>query len=254
VRGWFEQNINPSPTPVSLLLGFGLLVPLAIVGSVRFARSKPVIVFLLTWIVTVTVIIYIPGLSIQRRLLSGIHIPIAVLATFGLSYLLDQVIFRSWRTATTVLMLVFLAATNGKTLQATLREARHPEQSDYPIYITRAESEAIDWLRQHSSINDVVLASFWNGNTISGLIARPVTFAHGNQTLVSWDRAKDWETFSAADTTMQQRQEIINRLQIRWLFWTTGDQQQTAYHPADDLLWRQVFQRSGVSVFQLQTN
>ncbi len=252
VRGWFEQNINPSPSPLSFILGFGLLIPLGLVGGIRYARRYPVIAFLLVWIVTVMVIMYIPGLSIQRRLLSGVHMPMAFIAAFGLMYALESIRFQ--RTATTILALLFLAVTNGKTLQAEIREARHPEQADYPLYITRDESETMNWLRQHSSINDVVLASFWNGNAITGLIARPVTLAHGNQTLHSGDREKDWAVFSAADSTAEQRQEIINRLRIRWLFWTADDQAETAYRPAGDPAWHMVFQRNGVTVFQLQTN
>ncbi len=252
MRGWFLQNTNPSPSVAALLMGFGLLLPLAAVGAVTSWRARGRLTpFLVCWAVTVLVIIYTPQLSIQRRLLSGVHVPLALLAAAGFVWLLERNIVNRLKPAAALLGVAALAITNLKLLQADVRDTRYPNDRGYPIYASRGTMRALDWLRRNSAVDDVVLANFWDGNTVAGLAGRPVVFAHPNQTVASWKREQDWETFIRSTTAPDDRQAVVSRLGVRWLYWTEPDTP-GGYHPEQDARWLMRYRDDDLAIYQLQ--
>lgn len=255
VRGWFVQNINPSPTPFALVLGLGLLVPLAMLGGmVLWRRTGQVGLFLWCWAMTTAVISYTPHLAIQRRLLSGLHLPVAILAAAGMLWLIDRLSPPRQRALMMVLVTVFLATTNIKTQQVYIQEIRSSGPITYPIYHSAAVTQALAWQRDHSGLNEVVLADFWSSNEIAGLIARPVVFAHGNQTVAPDDRRRDVEAVFSADTSPADRVAILHRLNVRWLFWVPTNNSRSTYQPSADPEWRQAFANQEVTIFALGSN
>lgn len=252
VRGWFEQNITLSPKPLAVLIGYGLLWPLSILGASTHWKRYRWVAFVSTWIIVVMVCMYIPGLPIQRRLLSGVHIPLALLATLGLQWVIQRGIVPRWQTATLVLSLVFLATMNTKHLQADIRGILHPATLDYPVFISGDAWSAMKWIQSNTGSHDVIMASMWDGNAIAGLAGRPVVVAHGNQTVAANDRERDWERFRDGTTTPTDREEIVARLGVRWLYWTTEDQRVSEYRPGSDGSWRAAFTTPTVTVYSLQ--
>ena len=137
-------------------------------------------------------------------------------------------------------------------VQGYIYEITHPARAQEQLYMTTDMQRALVWLRNHSSLDQVVWASFWNSNTLVGQIARPVVFAHPNQTVKSWDREKDWKQFIQQNLSQSDRQAMVGRLRVHWLLWTTEDQQQASYHPAADSMWRAVLTTPTVTVYELQ--
>lgn len=255
VRGWFAQNINPSPTPFALAMGLGLLLPLAIVGLITMRRRwGQAVWFIACWALTTMLISYAPHLDIQRRLLSGVHLPIALLAAAGLIWLGNKLTDIRYQVPMLGVVILFLATTNIRVQQTSIEEIRSAPTAVYPIYHSQDVEVALQWLRGHSSINDLVVADFWSSNEISGLIARPVMLAHGNQTVAAADRQRDWDTIVDANTLPEDRTSILRRLGARWLFWVPGNMPQSIYQPQTDAHWQRVYTNTGVSIFRWQGN
>ena len=77
------------------LLGYGLVVPLALLGAWRTIRCRDQRkLFLIVWIIAVSALVYAP-LLLQRRMVEGLHIALCVLATYGLANWLPQIVNRS---------------------------------------------------------------------------------------------------------------------------------------------------------------
>lgn len=89
---WARQNITLTPPPWDVSAGFGLLLPLAVFGFMRFRRGAGATVLihngrvpwlLMAWAVVQLALVYSP-FPFQRRLLQGVHVPLALLATEGI--------------------------------------------------------------------------------------------------------------------------------------------------------------------------
>lgn len=253
VRGWFIQNINLSPTPLAVMLGYGLLWPLAVVGAVvTWHDSRRPTRLLACWVVTVFALLYLPGFSIQRRFISGLHIPFATLAGFGAWFLLQK--YRQpIRAVFGIVILSMLSLTTVLRVMTDVQHIVHPTTADYPVNINADDAVSIVWLRQHSSIDDVVLANFWMSNTIAGLAGRPQVFAHPNQTVASWARERDWKSIMDGTTTKVDRDAILDRLHVRWLYWTAADDQRYSYEPENDQRWVMAYQKNSVTIFRYKT-
>ncbi|GAG04475.1 unnamed protein product, partial [marine sediment metagenome] len=86
-RIWNQQSLTPSPSPLHLLWGYGVFVPLAVVGARRvWQDQRETGLLLVAWILAAGVLLYVPGLP-QRRFAQGMIIPWGCLAALGLEEL-----------------------------------------------------------------------------------------------------------------------------------------------------------------------
>lgn len=255
VRGWFMQNLNLSPTPWAVLLGFGFLLPLAAAGAIISWRdSRRPTALLVCWVATVLIMLYLPGITIQRRFLSGLHVPLALLSAFAIVWIIGQIRSRAAYGLVAAGILALLSITNASRQVADVKTMISPSRADYPVYLDANNNQAFIWLKAHSQLDDVVLANFWNSNTMAGLIARPQVFAHPNQTVRSWDRERDWKTIVDGATNSAERSTILQKLGVKWLYWSSQDAARNSYQPAEDTIWLRAYQNTGVTIFELQVN
>jgi hypothetical protein len=89
VRAWSHQWHHQAPGPLSMILALGIPLGLAAIGGWMALRDgSPRRRLLLAWVVLVVALLYIPNpVNIQRRLLDGLYIPVALLAAAALATL-----------------------------------------------------------------------------------------------------------------------------------------------------------------------
>jgi hypothetical protein len=89
---WSHQWRHQAPGPLSLALALGLPLALAVWGALRGAdRGLPEQRLMAAWVVLVGLLLYLPNpVNIQRRLLDGIYLPVAVLAAAGVAELVRR--------------------------------------------------------------------------------------------------------------------------------------------------------------------
>jgi hypothetical protein len=83
LAGWSAQNQTPSPPFWDLVSSYGLAVVLALIGAwcaVRRKRRRDC--FLLGWVASTVLLMYLP-LSLQRRMIMGLIVPLGALGTVG---------------------------------------------------------------------------------------------------------------------------------------------------------------------------
>src|SRR5262249_40155063 len=83
--GWNAQNSTPSPSPDKYILGYGLLLIVAIPGLWRGLRyfERDGDRFMLIWVIIMPLLLYAP-FNLQRRLFIGLIIPIVYFAVRAL--------------------------------------------------------------------------------------------------------------------------------------------------------------------------
>ncbi len=86
MAAWQVQNQLPSPNPLHYVFGFGMLYLFAL-PALRWAwrrgGSRVGLPLLLAWVLAAPLLAYLP-VTVQRRLLEGLYVPLCILAVLGL--------------------------------------------------------------------------------------------------------------------------------------------------------------------------
>jgi hypothetical protein len=199
-----RQNVTLSPPPLYYLLGFGPFWPFTIVGLFRAFRQKETGPGMAAvWTFCALGLAYLP-VSIQARFLLAITLPLAILAT---PPLLD---FSRW-----VSMCLHIGRYSGAVLVAALASmstillvgtsilgmaARPPA-----LYESTALIQAVDWLGNTGSSNDVVLA------------AQPTALLVGIRTSLRLYSGHAMETLQYAEKNRAVQVFFLGEQPVGWL-------------------------------------
>lgn len=173
LRAWLAQNQTLSPPPIEYVIGYGLLLVLAVpAAKVAWRRRSNWDILLLVWIGVTVLLLYAP-ISLQRRLSLGLHVPIGLLAALGLSQIARggisrRLIFAATLPTSIMIVVVLIAGA----------AAQLPN-----IYLTTDEATALTWLHEHAQVDDVVLASPEMGAFIPAFAGQRVMYGHPYETV-----------------------------------------------------------------------
>jgi len=151
---WAAQNLILSPSPAQYGLAFCLwLIPAAVAVPRIWREQNPRWLMLVGWVLLLPILVYLP-FNLQRRLIMGGQIPLALLAAQGVwSWAGGST--RRWRFGA-VGLVVLLSLSNVMILTgAGLTVA----QRQPPVFQAGAVVSAADWLAEVASADEVVLAA-----------------------------------------------------------------------------------------------
>lgn len=181
---WLKQNLVYSPPFRNYLWGYGLLLPLWVVGTIEIVRKKQHHawwILILIWSSIIWLLLYLP-LEINRRFINGFHIALALVAFVGFRYLYQQCrrLWLKMAFATTISMILFSSISF--FLFVNLYFAPSVYQYKY-YYISSEEEQAIAFLAEHSETGDRLLTSDVKTSfTITSQLNRLVFRGHDHQT------------------------------------------------------------------------
>ena len=90
IRGWNSQNITPSPPVWDLMISLSPMFLLAIPGIYNIIKTKDRQFYpLVIWMGMALSLAYLPA-NLQRRLLIGSYIPVAILGLYGMNLLINS--------------------------------------------------------------------------------------------------------------------------------------------------------------------
>ena len=176
ISAWNLQNQTLSPPPLNYILGYGVVLILAVIG---IWRTKPAQTkegrLLLSWLLTGVILLYIP-VSFQRRLSLGLFFPMAAFAGLGW-YSLTSKLSRS-RLLTLILMLLVLPS-NLLVVSAGLLGVTQgkPAVIHYDDEVT-----AYQWAAENLPQGSLILAAPETGNRIPAFSSLRVLYGHPFET------------------------------------------------------------------------
>jgi hypothetical protein len=192
------------------LLGYGLLVPLAMIGAgwgLRWRRAA----FLVIWVVVALGLVYAP-LGLQLRLLLGLHIAVAVLAALGAVCAL-RLTARRWRRFVLAIIVATLVPTNLMMVLFHLSDG--VPGARWPLFMTEGEAAAFAWLRDSVPPGELVLASPQMGLMIPAWAGQRVMCGHAVETVDAVQRKAEVEGFFAGTTDWA---EFLRKYDVRYIF------------------------------------
>lgn len=259
---WSSQNINQSPHPASYLLGYGFLIPLAVLG-VRplLRRQRSLDLLVLSWAATSVVLAYIPVNlpflplhDLQRRFLNGTQLALIVLALQGISVLWMWARGHGRLIRSLVHWGIILAlASSFLTVPMVIRLHVRSLTEDAPYhYRSRSFANAAVWLRAHACSDAVTLAHAQTANLLPQFTTRPIYAGHRIQT-VDWpekrERVMAW--FFKGDTPADERDAFLRREDISYLWYGNEERRLGSYDPDGDAVLRRVFVNDEVAIYRV---
>ena len=191
---WSAQNVTATPVLWMVLAGYGVLILLAVAGGVWCTRRGRGL-FVLIWAGVTLVLLYAP-FALQRRLLLGLHIPLALLASFGVI----GVLWTWLRAYRRVVSFAVLSALVPTTLFVLLVQIVGSLQAEWPLYMTTDEHSALIWLENSTRANELVVASPEMGLMIPAWAGNRVVYGHPFETVRATQRRADVEGFFSGTT------------------------------------------------------
>jgi len=246
-RQWTAQNTILSPHPLHNILGYlPLLIP-AVPGAVLALRDRDLKWLLpLAWLLVVPLLLYVP-FNLQRRMIAGVQIPLALLAARGLlrwargSSHTRRLGLAAW-VAVAALSNVLLVS--GSLVEVNRRAT--------PIFRPAAEVAAMDWLGDQSKPSDTVLSAFETGNLIPARTGIRVFIGHGPETLYFEEKQEAVKRLFTTATDDAWRQELLAQYGIAYVFYGPAERALGGWDPAGAPYLAPVYERQGYTIYQVK--
>jgi hypothetical protein len=263
-RGWSAQTFLPSPPLPYLLLGYGIVFLLAIGGLVHAIRQRDErSMLLVAWVTSTMVLTYLP-FNFQRKMVEGLHVPLCILATFGLfEYLLPIALNSSWlnrfarwrgykRPGLRRLLLFSVIMATFPSNLYLLAEASAAALLSNPILYYRSEEvEAVDWLKNNTERTDTVLASYKIGRYIPARAGNRVFMGHVIETVEVEYKKQLAEIFFQDSATDDFRRDLLADYGIRYLFYGPTERQMGEFDPSRAPYLSPVYIGSSVAIYRV---
>jgi len=265
LANWSAQNISPSPPITFLLLGYGVLCPLALGGGIRTLRRwDERRTLLVAWVFSALILLYAP-FPLQRRMLEGLHVPVCILATIGLfECMVPQVVksgrvsrFARWRGytnqgLTNLLLFSVIVATLPSNLCLVVGSSASVLSYDADLFFQREEVEAIDWMGQNTATTDTILASYTVGRYVPARIGHRVFVGHIHETVQLPDKLRLAESFYSGEMAHHDRQKLLTDYRIRYVFYGPSEIEMGRFDPSEAQYLTEVYRNDLVSIYRVQ--
>jgi len=205
LAAWGTQNVTPGPKVLDFWLGYGLVGLLALVRMtiiIRNSNSKAGEWLVVLWAITTVVLVYIP-FDLQRRLITGLHLPLCILAAIGLNrWLTNSKLRFSYQRLVTIGVVTIGALGTilvwGLPLVGTLQSPTASATTAL-FFMRQEEVAAFEWLEQNVESDDVILASPRVGLFVPGQTGARAFYGHPFETIEAKIKEAQVEAFYRGD-------------------------------------------------------
>ncbi len=208
-----KNNVTTTPSIQYVLIGLGVVVPLAIFGWFASKDGKSLTrdhrQFFAAWAVAQFLLLYAP-LVFQRRLVEGLQFPIDVLTVPALLAIAESRHLKKVMNSVSIALIVpalFLPSTFS-TLQRSMQAADRKTDRDGLFFFSESESAILRTLRNKTSPNAVVLCGMSTGNDVIGWGERRTYVGHWANTVDGDKKQAEVEDFFK-HMTNEQRAEFV---------------------------------------------
>lgn len=201
LKQWLAQNTLPSPHPLHYVAAYGVWLLIGYFGWRALLKHEARLAwFCAAWLIIQPVLLYAP-ISTQRRLIEGIHLPLTVLAVWGLTVALMR-----WRRWLVPAMLGVSSATSALLLAGGAASALSLAR---PVFLPADQLAAFMWLKHNASAHDVGLSAFDTGNTLPAFTPLTAYIGHGPETVFLSQKLPRVEAFYQSTTPEGERRQLL---------------------------------------------
>jgi len=252
---WLAQNVTLSLPWNNYLVGYGLLFIFYLLIIYRAVKSKnKYIFFLAVWSIVVWVLLFIP-FQFQRRMVNGLHLPTAMLASLGLAMLTATLkkikffkfTFLNYFFIEIMCILMLTSALFMVVFDVALIKI------GYPVVISQDNYQAMVWFKENIVKDQVVLSSSNSGNLVPAYSGRFVYIGHGHQTNYWLDKKIYIHNFFfKTNNGDKQKQAWLKVNNINFLLFAPFEDGLGDFNPFTKDYLQLVWQQGLVSIFQVK--
>jgi len=199
----------PSPAIWSYFLGYGAVFVAAIFGLPAALKGRKRLL-IAVWAAVGFALPYLP-VAQQRKLVMGLHIPLAILAAAAIWPLARRLSRRNAR-ALGLAFICFLAIGNIRFLQNDVAGLMQNQTAPFfPPFLTDSEIRCLQWLRANTKRSDTVFASPEIALFVPALVGNNVYYGHWSETPDYKGKIADWAAFSDPTLPEPVRADILRR-------------------------------------------
>lgn len=219
-----------SPAPSSAIWaylgGYGLVLVLAAFGAWYGLRERRGALVLVVWSVVGFLLPYAP-VAQQRKLVMGLHIPLAILAVIAAA----AVIRRFGKVSMTVAavgLIAILIPSNLLFMSQDIKLLREGTTAPlYPAYLSDSDLAAMNWLRANTKPTDTVLATRELAVFVPAVSGNQVYFGHWSETPGFSEHLREWMTFLDSATPESYRARFLRDTGVRYVVYPSHPEGQT---------------------------
>jgi hypothetical protein len=256
-----EHIVMRSPSPVALILGYGLVFGLALLGVIRWARRRvwsKTNILLATWFVGNGLLLYVP-LAFQVRLSAGWHAGMCVVAAVGLHegllpWIRQQAWFSRWAArsygALATVRNVVLILTVPSTLLVALMGFRVVLLDHYyPYFLPADDVQAVEWLAARTGEDDVLLSSYGIGNYWVAHSKGKSLLGHQFAVLDPQLKDREMRHFYSGDASDEELRRLVTLYGITYVFYGSLERDLGVLQPNRVSWLRPVYQAGGITIY-----
>ena len=242
LKVWESQSVIASPPPFDYLVGYGIVLPLALLGIRPLVRDLPWRGPLLAgWILAAPLLAYAP-FSSQRRLLEGIWVAMCILAVAWVATTSQQ----ARKLATRWLLLAF--PTTLILFAAGTMFSMNPQT---PLYRPSDEVAAFKYLSREAHHGDVVIASYETSNPLPAWAPVRTLIGHGPES-VNGEALQARVQCFYSDCNDLDRLALIDEFSVRYIIWGPNEQNMGRWDPRMHSYLQPVYASGNYAVFQVK--
>lgn len=254
------QNVTPVYFLNPFLIGFGFLVPLALLG-IYFVNQKKnwndKLVFSLIWLVVGFSLVFLPT-QFQSRYYQGLQIPLVIFTTVALlpiyhflqkkfSFKLAGYFLKN-KFLFIILFFLFFFMSNFFNIFRDFYYFYH----QYPIfYLDKNIVKAFDWFDQQPQKEQLVLADEYLSHLIPGFSGQKVYNAHGHETLFHRQKQVVLFWFFSSNENDSQKKKWLKSQDIDFVFYSDREKRLGSFNPAEKDYLTLVYQNQSVRIYQV---
>ena len=249
------QNFTPTPAWWVVLLAFGFLGPLALAGIIILWRQKKWQenhTYLLFWLIIGNILLFMP-FNTQRRFIEGLLIPTGIFALIALKALTNKIPAQLYNflpkiftyTLAAVCFLIFFCFTTLILYQFSFRLNYLAPKN---IYLSQAANNASTWLKENTTLSDLILSPNDLTNIIAGLSGRRFYGFHYGETTYAPTKKRILESFftRASDTT---RKRFLQQNKITKIYWNNAYEAQYPFRPEEKNYLTKIYDNANIKIY-----
>ena len=240
---WNAQNITLSPPITDYVIGYGLILILAILGITKTGlqdRSRDRL--FLAWALSNVILLYMP-FNFQRRMTLGLFFPLAGLAVLGLDRIVGG---REKYRAAFILLLILSVPSSLLVIGAGLSGV---QKQDPSVIHLPGELEAYTWLDENSSPGAIILASPDIGNRLPAFADVKVLYGHPFETPYAESQKSFVESLYAWEGPIAEAIDFIDQLKLDYVFY--GERERLLGQPEWIMDLPLVFTSESVEIYEV---
>jgi hypothetical protein len=252
-----QENVIPSPPLWALTISLGLFLPFALIGTWLWLKEKQD-TFVPIWALVQLLVVYLPLPYAGRFLLAWI-VPVGTLAAYGLEKSILPWIWRiggetvfSRISATpydTIRRLILIFTIPSTLLVVLLFTQVAMLRPDYPLFLPNTDVNAVSWLAQNTTTEDIVLAHYPVGNYLPRQAPAQVFLGQKFLTVDMDNKLSDLSTFWQEATTPESRASFLKKWHITYVY--VGTYEQALIESPIIPLGKLVYDVDGVKIYDV---